>query len=50
MTNPNKLYDPTSSFTNDVKLGVYIKKPLNMQAFGHQKLYFVFDWTVHCAN
>ena len=35
MTNSNKLYDPTSSFTNDVKLGVYSKKPLNMQVFGH---------------
>ena len=35
MTNTNKLYDSTSSFTNDVKLSVCSKKPLNMQAFGH---------------
>ena len=36
MTNPNKLYETTSLFTNDVKLGVYSKKPVNMQTFGHK--------------
>ena len=41
MTNPNKLYDPTSSFTNYVNFDVYSKKPLNMQAF-----HFVINWTV----
>ena len=35
VNNPNKLYERTSLFTNDVKLGVYSTKPLNMQSFSH---------------
>ena len=38
MTNPNKLYETTYLFTNDVKLGVYSMKPSNMQSFGQQKI------------
>ena len=34
---PNKLYETTSLFTNDVKLGIYSMKPINMQSVGNKR-------------